>query len=75
VKVRWDVLDGAATLTIHDDGRGFTPDKGIRDSAYGLVGMRERADVIGARILVRSSPGQGTTITVRAGQAREEVGT
>ncbi|MGE0732851.1 MAG: ATP-binding protein [Acidimicrobiia bacterium] len=75
VKVRWDVLDGAATLTIHDDGRGFTPDKGIRDSAYGLVGMRERADVIGARILVRSSPGQGTTITVRAGRAgrsREE---
>ncbi len=75
VRVRWDVIDGAATLTIHDDGRGFTPDKGIRDSAYGLVGMRERADVIGARILVRSSPGQGTTITVRAGRAREEVST
>lgn len=73
VEIRWDVLDGAATLRIHDDGRGFTPDKGIRDSAYGLVGMRERADVIGARLHVTSEPGHGTTILVHAGRAREEV--
>lgn len=72
VTITWDVLDGSATLTIRDDGRGFSTDKGTRDSAYGLVGMRERADVIGARIAISSNPGRGTTITVHAGRAREE---
>jgi len=75
VTVTWDVHDGAATLTVHDDGRGFSPERGTRDSAYGLVGMRERADVIGARLAVHSTPGAGTTITVHAGRAREEATT
>ena len=39
----------------------------MRDSAYGLVGMRERADVVGARLTIDSTPGRGTTVTVTAG--------
>ncbi len=73
VGVRWEVGNGAGTLVIRDDGRGFNPGHAIRDSAYGLVGMRERADVIGARLQVSSRPGQGTTITVRAGGARDDT--
>ncbi|MDY7104767.1 MAG: histidine kinase [Actinomycetota bacterium] len=72
VDVVWDVRGGTGTLTIADNGRGFDPERGIRDSAYGLVGMRERADVVGARLTVRSTPGKGTQITVRAGAAVEE---
>lgn len=72
VDVVWDVQGGTGTLTISDNGRGFDPGRGIRDSAYGLVGMRERADVVGARLTVRSTPGKGTQITVRAGAAVEE---
>ena len=54
VEVTWAVADGEGTLTIRDDGRGFDSAKGVRESAYGLVGMRERADMIGARINIAS---------------------
>ena len=67
VDVVWDVRGGEFELVIADDGRGFESAKGVRDSAYGLVGMRERADVIGARLLIDSSPGAGTTVRVLAG--------
>jgi signal transduction histidine kinase len=73
VAVSWDVADGAATLVVVDDGVGFDTDRGVRDSAYGLVGMRERADVAGARISVESAPGRGTTITVTAGRIWEDT--
>ena len=69
VEVTWDVGDGEGTLTIRDDGRGFDAAKGVRDSAYGLVGMRERADMIGARLSIESNPGLGTTVTVVAGRS------
>ena len=67
VDVRWDVRDGVGHLSIHDNGTGFDQARGIRDSAYGLVGMRERTDVIGGRLLVSSAPGSGTTISVSTG--------
>ncbi|MFN7147976.1 MAG: GAF domain-containing sensor histidine kinase, partial [Microthrixaceae bacterium] len=67
VEVVWTVDGGAFELRITDDGRGFETARGVRDSAYGLVGMRERADVIGAHLVIDSTPGRGTTITVAAG--------
>jgi signal transduction histidine kinase len=67
VDVTWDVAEGVGTLTIVDNGRGFDAARGVRDSAYGLVGMRERADVVGARIAIDSTPGGGTKVTVVAG--------
>jgi signal transduction histidine kinase len=67
VEVSWDVEEGSGTLRIHDDGRGFEMSRGIRDNAYGLVGMRERADAIGARLVISSAPEAGTTVTVIAG--------
>ncbi len=67
VDVVWDVRGSEYELVVVDDGRGFEAARGVRDSAYGLVGMRERADVIGARLLIDSAPGTGTTIRVVAG--------
>jgi signal transduction histidine kinase len=67
VEVVWAVHAGNFELTIRDDGSGFQPGSGVRDSAYGLVGMRERADVIGALLAIDSAPGHGTTIRVTAG--------
>ncbi len=48
------------SLSVADDGSGFDP----RDhhDGFGLVGMRERAERIGARLLVSSRPGHGTRI-------------
>ena len=67
VNVRWDVDGGNFELTITDDGRGFETARGVRESAYGLVGMRERAEVIGAQLTIDSRPGIGTTVRVATG--------
>jgi signal transduction histidine kinase len=69
VDVDWRVDGGSFELTVSDDGRGFETARGVRDSAYGLVGMRERADVIGAHLSIDSRPGEGTTVRVVAGIA------
>jgi signal transduction histidine kinase len=73
VHLRWAVADGRGVLVVEDDGRGFDPAKGIRGSAYGLVGMRERAASVGAMLEISSAPGQGTTITVQTSQTSEQV--
>jgi signal transduction histidine kinase len=48
---------------VEDDGTGFVPGT-VREHALGLVGMRERAQLLGGRLEVESSPGSGTTILV-----------
>lgn len=54
-------------LRVRDDGRGI-PDEvlgsGSRDGHFGLVGMRERAGVIGGRLAVRSPKGDGTEVVI-----------
>ncbi len=53
-------------LELADDGKGFDPG-GVSDSqqtTYGLTGMRERAELVGARLQVRSAPGEGTVVRV-----------
>ncbi|HVN29632.1 MAG TPA: response regulator [Candidatus Binataceae bacterium] len=49
-------------LTIADNGVGFRPERVSDPHAVGLTGMRERAHLIGARLHLESSPGNGTTI-------------
>jgi signal transduction histidine kinase len=48
------------TLCVADDGRGFDPD--ARHEGFGLLGMRERAERIGARLLITSVRGGGTRV-------------
>ncbi len=52
-------------MEIRDDGRGFagTPPDGS-SGHFGLTGMRERAEAIGATLTVESNPGEGTTVRV-----------
>jgi two-component system CheB/CheR fusion protein len=58
--------DGEALLVVEDDGVGFEPgDKDKAGGGMGLIGMRERAALIGATLLIESSPGEGTTVFVR----------
>ena len=54
------------TMTIRDDGRGFsTLNKNSDGSKHlGLQSMRERASIMGAQLKVESAPGEGTCITV-----------
>ncbi|MCA1668756.1 MAG: GAF domain-containing protein [Thermomicrobia bacterium] len=66
IVVSLDIRDGAATLTVRDDGRGF--DRAAHQPQpghLGLPGMRERVERIGGLLTIESAPGAGTTITVR----------
>ncbi len=51
-------------LVIEDDGKGFNASEPLSEGQVGLVGIRERARLIGGSVTVESSPGQGTTICV-----------
>ncbi|MCB1955734.1 MAG: CHASE3 domain-containing protein [Rhodocyclaceae bacterium] len=62
--IRDEVSGEDLLVTIHDDGRGFDPGR-VRAGALGLVGMRERAAIIGARMQVASAPGEGTTVRIQ----------
>lgn len=56
-------------LTIADDGAGFDVDCALRDAAAGasagLLGMQERAMLLGGEFSIESTPGSGTTIRAR----------
>jgi signal transduction histidine kinase len=62
-----DFAEAGVTLTVQDDGRGFTPPDQpaelARDGHFGLMGMRERAMLYGGHLTIDSAPGRGTTIT------------
>jgi signal transduction histidine kinase/ligand-binding sensor domain-containing protein len=58
------INDNEFTLTVRDNGRGFTPD-GNEQVGLGLQGIAERARILGGTHTVNSAPGQGTTVTVR----------
>lgn len=50
-------------LCIADDGRGFAPEQDGNDH-YGIQGMKERADMLGAALRIDSQPQQGTQVEV-----------
>ena len=69
VTLRLEASDGQVQLVVEDDGRGFSPRRdagpdGRGDPSYGLVGMRERAELVGARLEVNSTPDAGTRVVV-----------
>ena len=57
------VHDGRVELEVSDDGAGFR--SGVAPKTAGLLGMRERALLIGAELEVRSAVGEGTSVFLR----------
>jgi two-component system, NarL family, sensor kinase len=53
------------TLEIADGGKGFNPKNAATSTGYGLPGMRERAELLGGTLEVKSHPGQGTLLRLR----------
>jgi signal transduction histidine kinase len=59
--------DGHVRLTVEDDGVGFDPAAAaVRSTHLGLTSMEERAERVGARLEIRSRPGEGTTVLLEA---------
>ena len=67
VELRLHRDDDGVHLVVADDGRGFAEesagDEEYRHS-YGLLGIQERAELIGAKVTVVSRPERGTTVEV-----------
>jgi PAS domain S-box-containing protein len=74
VDVVLTVRDGKLIVIIEDDGIGFDPEAAPAGSHLGLFGMRERAEMIDAKLMIESSPGNGTTIMMEVGYAGTIVG-
>lgn len=55
-------VNGNISLTITDDGLGFENAEISQEGRFGLRGMRERAEIIGAKLEILSEAGDGTTI-------------
>lgn len=59
-------LDGIwLTLEIQDNGRGITEEERRGTKSFGLLGMKERAVLLGGEFGIRGLPGKGTTVSVR----------
>jgi PAS domain S-box-containing protein len=61
---------GEIVLTVSDNGRGITEDEKSRLQSLGLLGMRERAYLIGGEIDVIGVEARGTVVTVRVPNAK-----
>lgn len=65
VWVSSQVGEAALLMEIRDDGHGFDPQaEQSVNGHYGLIGMRERASLAGARLDIESTPGGGTAVRV-----------
>ncbi len=65
VRVSLKRSDGRVVLEVADDGRGFDPRARPSTLGHGLSNMSERARQVGGEVSITSSPGAGTTVTVR----------
>jgi signal transduction histidine kinase len=58
-------IPGAIRMEIRDDGKSFAVEKALfaqNAKRLGLVGMRERIEMVGGRFTLESTPGRGTTV-------------
>ncbi len=63
--VRLHLVDGAASLEVADQGRGFSVETAASERGHlGLAGMAERARELGWHLTIESQPGRGTRIRV-----------
>jgi signal transduction histidine kinase len=64
---------GDFTLTIRDNGRGIRDEERSGQLSLGLLGMQERAHLVGGRIDIAGSQGEGTVVTVRVPSSKRRA--
>jgi len=79
VEVNIEKLPDCVCMSIRDNGKSFEVERVARGNGskrLGLLGMRERLEMVGGRLEVQSAPGQGTTITAQipTGQGAKKSG-
>jgi PAS domain S-box-containing protein len=71
VDVAVEHRDSELTISVRDDGVGFSAEDSRKPNSYGLLGLRERAALLGGQARVTSTPGRGTHVEVRFPYALE----
>jgi signal transduction histidine kinase len=64
IRIRLQQQRASLCLSVEDDGHGFTPDSD--HAGFGLLGMHKRAESISATLVIKSAPGSGTRVEVKA---------
>ena len=67
VMIKTEILPGKTNLVIKDNGIGFNLDQlkfPGKKECFGILGMRERTQILKGEFTVNSSPGQGTSISI-----------
>ena len=72
VDVRMANQDGDLTLEVRDNGKGAAQEQLSNGRSLGILGMRERASLLGGELVIRGNPEKGTTVRVRIPQ-RDQV--
>ncbi|WP_432357417.1 sensor histidine kinase [Sporosarcina sp. UB5] len=62
VKVEW--LHDTMNIVVKDDGKGFDPSQ-TKDKSFGIIGMRERVELLKGEMKIMSTIGNGTTVLFR----------
>jgi len=65
VKVRLVKEEGSLILEVHDNGKGVSREEISAGRSLGILGMRERALLLGGELTISGAPGFGTRATVR----------
>ncbi len=64
VAVEVEIQDRALHMQIRDHGVGFQPERATESSRLGILGMRERVELLHGQFTLTSKPGEGTTVRV-----------
>jgi len=65
--------DGSILVIVEDDGKGFDPSLARESGHLGVLGMQERAEMLGGTLTVESVPGMGTTLFVEVPYAHTNI--
>jgi PAS domain S-box-containing protein len=74
IRITMRQTHGSISVRIHDNGRGITAQALDDPASIGLLGMRERADLIGARLVISGQAGKGTAILITVPLCRAPEG-
>ena len=73
VEISLALAGGAAVLKIRDNGRGMPGEKARDPKSLGLLGIRERAELLGGSVTIDSLPGEGTMVVATLPLAKGET--
>lgn len=63
IKVKLEILKDRLISIVADNGKGFNPEE-KSDNSFGLIGMKERVEMLNGKLEIVTGQGKGTTVTI-----------